>query len=51
MPPILVLNSPGFTVWTTHFQRLVKVIKGAQGSLMTIMKGNRALFASPLSID
>jgi platelet-activating factor acetylhydrolase len=43
MPPVLVLNSPGFTIWTSHFSRLVKMAKAAKGSitLITVMNGNR----------
>lgn len=48
MPPLLVLNSPGFTIWTTHFQRLVKLVQGAKGNLITVMKGNREYMLQPL---
>ncbi|KAI9637631.1 putative platelet-activating factor acetylhydrolase 2, cytoplasmic [Dioszegia hungarica] len=44
-PPLLVLNSPGFTIWRTHFQRLVKLVKEAKGSLITIMKGTHQSFS------
>ncbi|WWC90565.1 uncharacterized protein L201_005501 [Kwoniella dendrophila CBS 6074] len=37
MPPILVINSIGFTEWSTHFNRLVGMIKDAQGSLVSIV--------------
>ncbi|WVW85391.1 hypothetical protein I302_107429 [Kwoniella bestiolae CBS 10118] len=37
MPPILVINSIGFTEWSNHFKRLVGMIKSAQGSLVSIV--------------
>lgn len=37
MPPILVLNSMGFTEWSVHFERLTKVIDEAHGTFMTVI--------------
>ncbi len=39
--PLLVINSEGFTLWETHFKRLVGVVKDCGGSLMTIVGANR----------
>ncbi|OCF40122.1 hypothetical protein I317_06073 [Kwoniella heveanensis CBS 569] len=36
MPPLLVINSIGFTEWSVHFKRLMGMIKESQGWLMTI---------------
>ncbi|KAL7422341.1 hypothetical protein Q5752_002987 [Cryptotrichosporon argae] len=36
-PPVLVVNAQGFTEWTTHFQRLLKLVSSARGSLCTII--------------
>ncbi|WWC71354.1 uncharacterized protein I206_105309 [Kwoniella pini CBS 10737] len=49
MPPILVINSVGFTEWSTHFKRLVNMIKDAQGSLVTVgMVGHQSFSDFPL---
>ena len=37
MPEMLVINSPGFTVWTEHFTRLQRLVDKAEGHLMTIL--------------
>ncbi|WRT68617.1 uncharacterized protein IL334_005595 [Kwoniella shivajii] len=37
MPPLLVINSVGFTVWSDHFKRLLGMVKSAQGNLCTII--------------
>ena len=42
MPPLLVINAPGFTAWTTHFKRLFDLVAKAEGSLMTVLGTNRA---------
>ncbi|WWD19258.1 hypothetical protein CI109_103716 [Kwoniella shandongensis] len=36
LPPLLVLNSTGFTEWSVHFDRLMKMVKKAKGSLITV---------------
>ncbi|WVF67465.1 hypothetical protein IAT40_002221 [Kwoniella sp. CBS 6097] len=36
MPPLLVINSIGFTEWSVHFKRLLGMIKEADGWLMSI---------------
>jgi platelet-activating factor acetylhydrolase len=41
MPPMLVINSPGFTVWTDHFERLREMVQRMDGWLMTLTGSNR----------
>ncbi|WVO14537.1 hypothetical protein L204_102172 [Cryptococcus depauperatus] len=36
LPPLLVINSPGFTEWREHWGRLVDLVKG-RGTLVTMM--------------
>ncbi|WVQ95156.1 hypothetical protein IAU59_002250 [Kwoniella sp. CBS 9459] len=36
MPPLLVINSVGFTEWSDHFRRLVGMVKEAEGWLMSV---------------
>lgn len=40
--PLLVVNSPGFTTWKEHFERLVKQVKEGNGTLLTLLKSERA---------
>jgi hypothetical protein len=42
MPPMLVINSPGFTVWADHFERLRDMVQRMDGWLMTLIGSNRA---------
>lgn len=39
--PLLVINAPGFTVWSNHFRRLLGMVKEMDSSLMTVLGGNR----------
>ncbi|WVR09414.1 hypothetical protein IAU60_006481 [Kwoniella sp. DSM 27419] len=49
MPPMLVINSVGFTEWSTHFKRLIGMIREAKGSLLTIHGvGHQAFSDFPL---
>jgi len=43
--PILCINSPGFTEWSTHFQRLLEMVKKVDGSFLTLLGASRT---SPL---
>ena len=42
-PPLLVANSPGFSVWSGHFERLARLVQDAKGWLVTVMNGSRKL--------
>ncbi|ORX38310.1 platelet-activating factor acetylhydrolase, isoform II-domain-containing protein [Kockovaella imperatae] len=44
-PPTLVINSPGFTIWKGHFPRLVNIVKGMGGNLVTLMNSNHQSFS------
>ena len=46
-PPILVINSPGFTIWKGHFPRLVDIVRKMNGNLVTLMGSNRKWPAFP----
>jgi platelet-activating factor acetylhydrolase len=39
--PVLCINSPGFSEWTTHFQRLLKMIKKVDGSFVSLLGASR----------
>ena len=39
--PVLIINSPGFTIWDTHFRRLMKMTEKINGSLVSIIGINR----------
>jgi len=41
LPPILVINSPGFTIWDEHFARLLRKLDQTGGSLMTVLGASR----------
>ena len=43
-PPILVINSPGFTIWKNHFQSLIDIIRPINGELITLTGSNRKFF-------
>ncbi|RSH82289.1 hypothetical protein EHS25_005999 [Saitozyma podzolica] len=45
MPPMLVINSPGFTVWTDHFERLREMVQRMDGWLMTLTGSNHQSFS------
>ncbi|GFZ50791.1 LOW QUALITY PROTEIN: hypothetical protein JCM24511_08549 [Saitozyma sp. JCM 24511] len=45
MPPMLVINSPGFTVWTDHFERLREMVQRMDGWLMTLIGSNHQSFS------
>lgn len=42
--PLLVINSEGFTLWKTHFRRVLGVVKDAGGSFVTIVGCDRELW-------
>ena len=42
MPPMLIINSTGFTTWSEHFDRLKTIVDQAGGSLITILGSNRS---------
>ena len=44
-PPLLVANSPGFTIWNGHFERLARLVHDARGWLVTVMNGSRTFFS------
>jgi len=50
-PPIIVLNSEGFTLWTGHFERLHKIISdwktanASHGTLLTIVRSEHQSFS------
>lgn len=52
--PLLVINSEGFTLWRTHFRRVLGLVKDAGGSFVTIVGCDRewghALLVSPQSL-
>lgn len=50
-PPVLIINSPGFTVWDSHFHRLLDMTKRINGSLVTIIGINRMCSSSPILIS
>lgn len=39
--PILCINSPGFTEWSTHFKRLLEMVKKVDGSFLTLLGSSR----------
>jgi platelet-activating factor acetylhydrolase len=39
--PLLVVNSPGFTAWKPHFERLLKQVGEANGTLLTLLGSER----------
>lgn len=41
MPPLLVINSPGFSQWRGHFDRLLDMCKKANAGLMSIIGVHR----------
>ena len=45
MPPMLVINSVGFTDWPLHFGRLLGMVREAKGSFMTLLGASREPFA------
>lgn len=45
MPPMLIINSTGFTTWSEHFDRLKTIVDQAGGSLITILGSNHQSFS------
>jgi platelet-activating factor acetylhydrolase len=39
--PILCINSPGFTEWSTHFNRLLEMVKKVDGSFLSLLGASR----------
>jgi platelet-activating factor acetylhydrolase len=41
IPPVLIINSPGFTIWDTHFRRLKTMTEKINGTLVSVIGINR----------